>query len=126
MHGCDCHHELCRHSRLDGHQRRLVLLKLREEGYTIPNIPIDTINAENYHDAKERLLTKVSVFGEVNEEGFETFVNEPDAIIEPDFGELLDIPGIDFNETQNEEKVKSQREPKELECPSCGNKFYPK
>ena len=54
---------------LDGHQRRLVLLKLREEGYTIPNIPIDTINAENYHDAKERLLTKVSVFGEVNEEG---------------------------------------------------------
>lgn len=112
------------HLILDGHQRYLVLTKLKEEGWTIPFIPIDLIEADSYKDAKERLLTKVSVYGNVTDDGLDAFLNEPDAIIEPDFGELLDIPGIDFDKPDTEEKPK--REPKEIECPNCQHRFYPK
>lgn len=112
-----------KHRLLDGHQHRLVLLKLREEGYTIPPIPADIILADSYKDAKERLLTKVSVYGSVNKEGLDEFINEPEALIDSDFEELLDIPGINLDEDKEEDKP--QREPKEITCPSCGNKFYP-
>lgn len=109
---------------LDGTQRVRVLLKLKEEGYSIPNLPVDLIYADNLLDARKRLLTKVSEYGHVSEVGLDEFINEADAIIEPDFGELLDIPGIDFDKADNEEKPK--REPKEVECPACNNRFYPK
>lgn len=108
---------------LDGTQRKKVLIKLREEGYSIPSIPVDYIQADSYENAKRRLLTKVSVYGEVNEKGLDEFINEPDAIIEPDFGELLDIPGIDFDKADEE---KPKREPKEIECPACNHRFFPK
>lgn len=109
---------------LDGHQRLRVLKKLREEGYSIPSIPIDFIEADNYIDAKKRLLTKVSVYGDVQEEGLYEFTNEEGAIIEPDFGELLDIPGMDF--TKNDVEIKGNGEPKEPEkitCPNCQHQF---
>ena len=112
---------------LDGHQRIRVLHKLKEEGWTIPDIPVDFIQADSYLDAKERLLTKVSVYGEVIEEGLYEFTNEEGAIIEPDFGELLDIPGIDFNKDEVEVKTSGEPSvPKEIECPNCHVKFDPK
>ena len=109
---------------LDGTQRLRVLLKLREEGYIIPNIPVDIIYADNKKDAHERLLSKVSVYGNVTDEGLYEFTNIEDAIIEPDFAELLDIPGIELDKDEAEEKPK--REPKEIECPACQHRFYPK
>lgn len=109
---------------LDGTQRLRVLLKLKEEGYTIPDIPIDIIYAENKKDAKERLLSKVSIYGKVTEEGLYEFTNEEDSIIEPDFAELLDIPGIDLDAEDGGTRVGSgNHEPRELECPSCGHRW---
>jgi len=113
---------------LDGTQRVRVLLKLREEGYTIPLIPADIIYAENKKDAKERLLTKVSQYGEVTEEGLYEFTNEEDSIIEPDFSELLDIPGMDFNKDDVEVKadtLNAPSEPKQITCPNCQHTFIP-
>lgn len=110
---------------LDGTQRARVLHKLREEGYDIPLIPCDIIYADNKKDAKERLLTKVSAYGRVSEEGLDEFINEADAIIEPDFGELLDIPGIDFDKS-DKEKENPFTEPKLVTCPKCSHQFNPK
>lgn len=109
---------------LDGTQRLRVLLKLREEGYEIPLIPIDFIYADNKKDAKERLLSKVSQFGTVLDDGLEAFLTEEDSIVEESFSDLLDIPGIDFD--KKEPKPKSSGEPKEPEkiiCPSCQHEF---
>src|SRR5579864_4320746 len=70
---------------LDGVQRTRVSQKLIEEGYQFidleanPTIklPVDYIYADNKKDAKERLLTKVSQYGRVTEEGLYEFNNEP-------------------------------------------------
>lgn len=110
---------------LDGSQRLRVLLKLREEGYSIPEVPIDLIYADNEKDARERLLTKVSQYGEVTEEGLYEFTNYEGAIIEPDFSELLDIPNFDFDKDTIEVKGRGETITKELECPSCGHKWTP-
>lgn len=112
---------------LDGHQRVRILKKLRDEGWTIPPIPVDFISADSYKDAKERLLTKVSVYGQVIEDGLEDFINEPDAIIEPDFGDMLDIPGIDFGKDEVEAKASGEpAKPSLVTCPQCQTQFNPK
>ena len=103
---------------LDGTQRLRVLLKLREEGYTIPNIPVDYIEAENKKDARERLLTKVSQYGEVSEEGLYEFTNEPGFEIDTEFSELLDIPGMDLD--VDDVQVKADEPKKESKkCEEC-------
>lgn len=110
---------------LDGVQRVRVLSRLREEGYEIPLIPIDYVYADNKTDAKERLLTKVSQYGSVNEIGLEEFINEADSIIDVNFSELLDIPDIDLDE-KKEVKSSSGGEPatpEKITCPSCGSEF---
>ena len=112
---------------LDGTQRLRVLLKLREEGYTIPNIPVDIILADNLKDARERLLTKVSVYGDVTEEGLYEFTNFEGAVIEPDFAELLDIPGMDLDKDDIEVKNTSGEPgpPQLVQCPQCQTQFNP-
>lgn len=108
---------------LDGTQRVRVLIKLREEGYTIPAIPCDLIYADNKKDAHERLLTKVSQYGQVTEEGLYEFTNIEDAIIESDFSELLDIPGLDFTKDDIETKQEGEDKPKLIQCPQCQTQF---
>lgn len=109
---------------LDGTQRLRVLLKLKEEGYTIPGIPVDYIEADNKKDARERLLTKVSVYGRVDEEGLYEFNNEPGFEIEASFAELLDFPEIDLSKDDIQVKQKKEPEGEQIiTCPSCAHKF---
>lgn len=58
---------------LDGHQRLKTLLKMREEGYDIPLLPVDYIEADNEEDAKRKLLHITSQYGEFSVDGFENF-----------------------------------------------------
>lgn len=58
---------------LDGHQRLKTLLKMREEGYDIPMLPVDYIEADSEEDAKRKLLQITSQYGEFTVEGFEEF-----------------------------------------------------
>ena len=58
---------------LDGHQRLKTLLKMREEGYDIPLLPVDYIEADSEEDAKRKLLHITSQYGEFSPEGFENF-----------------------------------------------------
>ena len=63
---------------LDGHQRLKTLLKMREEGYDIPLLPVDYIEADSVEDAKRKLLHITSQYGEFSPEGFENFSLELD------------------------------------------------
>ena len=58
---------------LDGHQRLKTLLKMREEGYDIPMLPVDYIEADSEEDAKRKLLHISSQYGEFTADGFENF-----------------------------------------------------
>ena len=63
---------------LDGHQRLKTLLKMREEGYDIPLLPVDYIEADSEEDAKRKLLHITSQYGEFSTEGFENFTLDLD------------------------------------------------
>jgi len=54
---------------LDGHQRRLTLISLREEGYEIPELPVVWVDAASFEQAKRKVLAQASQYGEVQREG---------------------------------------------------------
>jgi len=79
-------------SPLDGHQRIAALLALRDEGYSIPHIPVDYIEAKDEKEAKEKLLHISSQYGEFTQEGIANFVLDAG----------LDISELDIRLTNEE------------------------
>lgn len=80
---------------LDGHRRRLVANELRKEGYTIPPLPINLIEADSLKQAKEILLAHVSQFGKVTEEGLYEFVMQSEIDPTTVFQDFA-VPGFDM------------------------------
>ena len=119
---------------LDGTQRFRVLQKMIEEGWELPKnqVPVCEINAKDLNDAKEILLSFVSQFGKISDDGLYEFIQGmPDL----DF-DLLDLPDFnmeafkvgflgddqllpDNNEDIDEEAMKETQN----ECPKCGFKW---
>ncbi len=61
---------------LDGHQRKIALESLKQEGYQIPEIPYVIIEATSEREAKEILLTYASQYEDVDRAGLEEFIKE--------------------------------------------------
>jgi len=80
---------------LDGHQRDRVLHSLRDEGYEIPDLPVDFIEAKDEREAKDKILLLSSQYGKINEENLYLFLNENDLDF-PNLKEVLDLPKIDL------------------------------
>lgn len=80
---------------IDGHQRVNTLLKMRDEGYKIPPIPVASVKAPTYKSAKKKVLAAASVYGRVDDQGLYEFLNnagiEIDEIIEK-----IDLPYVDL------------------------------
>lgn len=121
---------------LDGHQRTRVLMKMLHEGYTIPDIPAALVEAGSYKEAKQKLLSAASQYGEVEKQGLYEFMTETE--MEPGYLiENMRLPEIDVNEFVGEfyeiPETKDYSEGKELseeefkefkhECPKCGFGF---
>jgi hypothetical protein len=85
---------------LDGTQRRLVLTKLKAEGYKIPDLPAVEIFAKTKLEAKKKLLSYVSQFGKVESQGLYEFIIEAEIPIE-DMADF-EIPEIDMDEFKAE------------------------
>lgn len=80
---------------LDGHQRDLVLRRLQAEGYKIPPLPADPIQAKNKAEAKEKLLLASSRYGRTTERGLAGFLED----INANFDQLtqrIQLPEIDI------------------------------
>ena len=121
---------------LDGHQRQRVLLKMRDEGYKIPPLPVDWIEAKDEAEAKEKILLISSQYGKMTEDSLYQFVAGS-----LDFNELLpmiDFPQLDLIALQKtlsenganfqpgtaaEQGRLDQRSP--ITCPHCGEQFVP-
>ena len=78
---------------VDGHQRRRVLQKMREEGWRIPPIPVVPVEARDLKEAKRRVLQGTSQYGEMTEDGLYEFMNASGLAL-PDI-EAFRLPDID-------------------------------
>jgi hypothetical protein len=63
---------------IDGHQRRSVLLEMKEQGWEIPPLPVVNIAAKSKKEAKEKLLHITSQYGKFDRDGLSEFLQELD------------------------------------------------
>lgn len=77
---------------LDGHQRFTVLSELSSK-YVVPRLPVCKIIADNIKDAKKKLLSITSHFGDITKDGLVDFLAEFE---EMDFSELQETINFDF------------------------------
>lgn len=103
---------------IDAHQRTRTLKTMRQEGYTIPPLPADIIQAESRVEAKKKLLLLNSGYGTMTQEGFNEFIYEPEFEISiPDIEPLLALPA-DISLHDMEDKAKETKYRIIIECAS--------
>lgn len=72
---------------LNGHQRRITLMRMIEEGIEMPRLfPVNWVQAEDYDQAKRKVLSLASQFGEITFDGLKDFAEQMDV----DMNELLE------------------------------------
>lgn len=118
---------------LNGHQRVNTLTKMASEGYIIPEIPVNLVEATDYKEAKMKVLSLTSQFGQMDEEGLYEFVCDAgitsvELLAGFSFPEIS-LPGFVKNYMSDAE-VKDKAEDKEkkatveyVTCPNCAHHF---
>ena len=81
---------------IDGHQRDKVLKRMEQEGYRIPRLPVDYIEAKNEKEAKEKILLATSQYGEMDGESLNNFLMES-GLEFPELKSLIALPEIDLD-----------------------------
>lgn len=61
---------------LDGHQRLRTMLKMVEEGYAVPPMPTVLVEADNFKQAKKKVLAGTSQYGQITGQGLYEFISE--------------------------------------------------
>lgn len=90
---------------IDGHQRLKVLNDLKDDGYSIPQLPVVLIPASSIEQAKERLAIAASTYGKFNEKGVKSFFESFEFDSEELF-EQIEIPFLDFSSLNKEDVAK--------------------
>jgi 16S rRNA G966 N2-methylase RsmD len=63
---------------LNGHQRLATLKRMATEGFNIPLLPINHVNAKDAKEAKKKILSLTSQFGEMSANSLSDFMKEAD------------------------------------------------
>jgi hypothetical protein len=108
---------------LDGHGRRTALLRLRERGWAIPDVPVVYVYAKDRAEAVQKLLRLNSRYGTITENSVADFIGN----IAVELSELA-IPDVDIIEFADPPNYlggffSDQAPPKEKivkRCPYCG------
>lgn len=127
---------------LNGHQRILTLKKMRDEGWRIPYIPYNIVDAENIEEAKRKVLSLTSTFGQLSEHGLVHFIDNTSidvAELKTDFNlagiNLDNLPELrevevtehtrkigEFGPGSEDEQGKLDEKAK-IKCPNCKHEF---
>ena len=118
---------------LDGTQRTRTLIKMQEEGYIIPDLPIVEVFAKDVKEAKQKVLAFTSQYGQITDQGLYEFISESDI----DYTEIQDnyrFPEIDtssfidnFYSAPEPEEPEPEPKPKasrKVCCPNCDFTFF--
>ncbi len=116
---------------LNGHQRIRTLRKMKEEGFEIPNIPANLIDAFDLKEAKKKVLALTSQYGEMTREGLYEFMSEADLSMD-DIESSFRFPEIrmdDFKTEYFDEPVKlglcdEDELPEKVEPRACAGDVY--
>lgn len=97
---------------IDGHMRKPILMRMRSEGWKVPELPAVRIFAKDRLEAKKKLLAQESQYGKIQEEGLNEFMNEAGYELDP--GEVDTFVAInefdyEYNQNQEEEKPSGQQ-----------------
>ncbi len=82
---------------LNGHQRLAVLKGLRDEGYSIPPLPVSLVEADSCAQAKRKVLALTSQYGEITQDGLVEFLQNADISLE-EAVESFRFPELDLQE----------------------------
>ena len=92
---------------IDGTGRHSCLLRMQEEGYIIPDLPVVYISCKDKKDAKQKLLRLNSQYGKMTKESVLEFAED----IDLNFDEvLLPFGTIDFSEEPIDLNYKDESE----------------
>jgi len=80
---------------LDGHQRKRTLMKMREEGWRIPPVPVSFTFADSFKEAKQKLLGAASQFGKIEGQGLYEFMAEAQITVD-ELAERVRFPELDM------------------------------
>lgn len=80
---------------LNGHQRLRTIMKMMEEGWACPPLPVSIIQAKTKHEAKRKLLALTSQYGKIERQGLYEFLQDTDIKPEELF-ENFRFPDIDL------------------------------
>lgn len=92
---------------LDGHQRLKTLLWMRQNGWDIPMLPVDVVEADDEQDAKKKLLAITSQYGEFDIDGYMEFTESIDI---DDTIRLTDEEWTNEKESSNNSESHDERE----------------
>lgn len=81
---------------LDGHQRDRVLREMRDEGFTVPRLPVDFIEAKDEKEAKEKILLLSSQYGKMTESSLIEFIESGDLEL-GNLKEIIDFPEVNLD-----------------------------
>lgn len=108
----------------NGHQRIRVLRKMQEEGFIIPNIPVNKVNPKNEKEFAEIVLSLTSQYGEIEKEGLYEYMNKHQ--INLDYVKTMKFPEINMKKFELEffkDATPSKVVGVIVECPKCQHEF---
>lgn len=113
-----------RYKAINCHQRIRVLTEMkRSEGFRIPRIPVCFVEAESEFEAKKKVLSLTSQFGEITNESLFEFAS----IANIDLPTLKDFrfPELDMKKFEQSffEDPPEPKPTKPKKCPECGHEF---
>lgn len=126
---------------IDGHSRLLALESFKEDGYSIPQIPVVFIPAKSLDEAKEKLLVATSQYGDFSQDGVKKFFDsfkkfDPNNVFREIKLPGMKLPAISFAEKTvdvaahervladySEEEVVDPKLDFRDKCPHCGERL---
>lgn len=86
---------------IDGHQRVRTLHKMVTEGFVIPEVPVAEVHAKSFKEAKKKLMSAASQFGDIDKQGLYEYISQNDFEFEF-IEENFKLPEVDFKAFQEE------------------------
>lgn len=81
---------------LDAHQRVDTLMRMRAEGYVIPELPVVWIEAADEKEAAKKILAATSQYGEIQVDGLYSFMERFDLNMD-EVETAFNFPEVDFD-----------------------------